>query len=318
MTDICRTCLEEIGNDTIRFCLNATDFKSTTVGNKLTYCIPEIDLDVVPNAVVCNTCFESLTLAYEFKTKCLKTEGRIQSYIEQTDYVLTCINLRDIAQQQKRDDINTINSHENLDIKNLQCDTKDFFDVPKIAQLLADENAVTRVNYDDSCIHKCSKCDYRSAKRQTLIVHMRKHSDEETKLQKSYKCLLCEYTSSHKSNLRCHLSKRHRKHEKMYKCNFCDYSSNRSHSFIVHLRMHSKTKTYTCMFCQYTSSNKYNFLRHVSVHKGEKILHCFHCGYETITKSDLQVHMRLHTFDFTSSMISTCIDDTNMAVNNVT
>ncbi|KAF5281890.1 hypothetical protein FQR65_LT14474 [Abscondita terminalis] len=277
MTVICRTCLEEIENDSVTFCLNSADFK-VSLGNKLTYCIPEMDLDIVPNAVICNTCFESLTLAHEFKRKCLKTEGRIQSYIEQAGYVVTCINLRDIAQQK---------CEENLDMKNLQCDTKHFFDVPKIAQLLAEDSVQA-----DSCIHKCNKCDYRAPKRQTLILHMRKHSEEESK---------------RKSNL-------DKKRRKVYKCAFCHYVSAHRKSLDSHLHMHLKTKVYACTLCQYNTSSKLNFLRHVTMHN---VLCCSHCGYETTKKSDLKAHMQLHLFDC-NNFGGACIDEANVAVNHVT
>ncbi|KAF5290076.1 hypothetical protein FQA39_LY14857 [Lamprigera yunnana] len=357
MYEICRTCLEEIRDNSVTVCLNSSDSKleTITVGKKLTYCFPEIDLDVAPNAVICRTCFKSLTVAHEFKTKCLETEGRIQSYIEQMGYILTCINLRDIAQQKqetadlknlslsiydtKKSTIQTQTNESSLDIKNLHCDTKNFFTVPKIAQLLATEHLykcdncnyttsdiVEFRNHKENHIHKCNKCDYHAPKRQILILHMRKHADEERVLKKlnsydkPYKCLLCEYASSHKSNLRHHMQIHIGKKckTKMYKCGLCDYTTTHSKSLNLHVSTHLKDKLYSCTFCNYNTSNKFNFLKHVTIHNGDKFLHCFRCGYKTTTKSDLQIHMHVHMCAFSESSVQSENDVANSAVNKIT
>ncbi|KAF2898630.1 hypothetical protein ILUMI_07540 [Ignelater luminosus] len=213
MNEICRTCLQEVGDSSVMFYLDAVDSHSETITIrcKLADCVPEMDLDVVPNAFICNSCFESLMVAHEFKNKCLETEGRIQSYIEQMGYVLTSVDLREIVQQSKVQ-LPTVNiksqiatttfmqplnyptakdsSHsrttlfdsnknpvklkdepkeKSLDLKNLQCDTRAFFAVPKIAQLLAE---------GDRNLYKCGQCNYKASSDFELKSHEETHQSQ--------------------------------------------------------------------------------------------------------------------------------------------
>ncbi|XP_023018666.2 uncharacterized protein [Leptinotarsa decemlineata] len=84
MTKVCRMCLQKLQRGSKYFNINAVESFTGFMPyrDQLTTCIPEMALDLIPNPVICNTCRTALKSAYDFKSRCLIIERKIQQYIE--------------------------------------------------------------------------------------------------------------------------------------------------------------------------------------------------------------------------------------------
>ncbi|KAJ8950742.1 hypothetical protein NQ318_011235 [Aromia moschata] len=83
---ICRTCLKKTSSD---FCKRMgpeeENDETCNILEKLNYCVPELDINLVIDPVICNDCLKLLDIAYKFKTECLKNEEKLLKFSHSTN-----------------------------------------------------------------------------------------------------------------------------------------------------------------------------------------------------------------------------------------
>ncbi|KAJ8917375.1 hypothetical protein NQ315_002399 [Exocentrus adspersus] len=92
---ICRACLRILENRSQGF--GYIEDANGNLKDMLMCCVPEMDIYVSPNPILCFPCIQQLVTVYNFKTKCLNTETIIRSYahknnlLEYNQINLSCI-----------------------------------------------------------------------------------------------------------------------------------------------------------------------------------------------------------------------------------
>ncbi|KAJ8954479.1 hypothetical protein NQ314_007085 [Rhamnusium bicolor] len=78
---ICRTCLKK---ERPEYCKNISpeqeNEETSNILEMLNYCVPELDIHLVMNPVICRSCINMLETAFKFKTECLKIEEKFLKY----------------------------------------------------------------------------------------------------------------------------------------------------------------------------------------------------------------------------------------------
>ena len=110
--------------------------------------------------------------------------------------------------------------------------------------------------------------------------------------EKPYHCDQCDYRTARKGNLTVHM----RKHtgEKPYRCDYCDYRAADKNTIKNHRRIHTGEKPYACTKCAYRARVKYRLKKHMLTHTGERPFKCDNCNYRAATRSGLRKHMFAH------------------------
>lgn len=112
---ICRVCLKIIEQTTQSF--GYVDDATGNLRDMLMCCVPELDIFVSPNPIVCFSCIQGLIQVHAFKERCINTENIIRTYMQR--YNLSDqnpINLGSVV----RDLIGINNFHKQLAEKRLQ------------------------------------------------------------------------------------------------------------------------------------------------------------------------------------------------------
>ncbi|XP_055912441.1 zinc finger protein 845-like [Eupeodes corollae] len=166
--------------------------------------------------------------------------------------------------------------------------------------------------YKERSCHICHKTFLR---RDTLLVHLRVHSDE-----RKYKCDVCDASFTHSSSLvshkRIHTGEKpyvcticskafresgqlaaHKKthFEKLLQCPKCDKKFTTNKTLRGHCRTHTDERPYACSYCAKTFRSSTGLTTHLRVHTGEKPYKCEICSYATKQSGYLRTHMRTHT-----------------------
>ena len=140
-------------------------------------------------------------------------------------------------------------------------------------------------HHEDKKVHKCLYCNYRSARKGGLNVHLRTHTGE-----KPYKCSYCDKSFAYKNVLQYHLLIH--TGEKPHNCFQCDKSFVQKTDLKRHLLIHTGEKPYKCTYCDKSFAYKNVLQDHLLIHTGEKPHKCPHCDYKCITKSCLKSHLK--------------------------
>jgi len=84
--------------------------------------------------------------------------------------------------------------------------------------------------------HKCSKCSFKTNRRNHYLEHYRMHIGE-----KSHKCVFCDYSCVKKTNLNTHVKLKHFKKKKIeFPCPHCDFVTHSSMIIFHHFKNHLK------------------------------------------------------------------------------
>lgn len=97
---ICRVCLSLVDE-----CLEINTVEQSTgfmpYRDKLALVVPEMMLDMIQDPVICIPCSNGLKQAYEFKQKCMQTEGKIRRLVQNCGGVIYSLDLTNIADRSK-------------------------------------------------------------------------------------------------------------------------------------------------------------------------------------------------------------------------
>lgn len=137
---------------------------------------------------------------------------------------------------------------------------------------------------------ECDICKVTYWLRDSLIMHMRKHSGE-----RPFACSVCPETFRTKESRKTHLQ--NHTGEKPYGCNICERRFTTPQSCKTHIRRHEGIKAHLCTICgqsfvQGNQLTRHTKERHTETHVRYK---CSSCPKDFRTQKLLSAHKRMHT-----------------------
>lgn len=137
---------------------------------------------------------------------------------------------------------------------------------------------------------ECDICKVTYWLRDSLIMHMRKHSGE-----RPFACNVCPATFRTKESWKTHLQ--NHTGVKPYGCNICDRRFTTPQSWKTHIRRHEGIKAHLCTICgqsfvQGNQLTRHTKERHTESHVRYK---CSSCPKDFRTPKLLSAHKRMHT-----------------------
>ncbi|KAF2880061.1 hypothetical protein ILUMI_26130 [Ignelater luminosus] len=103
MLQICRICLREIKNQ--NFITLDDRKKSLQLKREISFCLPEISINLVKDPVLCESCVTSLHVMYVFQNKCLRTENIIKNYMYSNKLEVGSVSLVDFYENAKAENL---------------------------------------------------------------------------------------------------------------------------------------------------------------------------------------------------------------------
>ncbi|KAJ8916555.1 hypothetical protein NQ315_000198 [Exocentrus adspersus] len=291
---ICRLCLRR---EHPRYCKNVSavegNEESTTILEMLNSCIPEIDVFMVVDPMICLRCINLLEAAFNFKTECLKVEEKLLGlgFSETND---PKVDLHYFYNQ-----VQALNNNDQV----IPSDDMNALEVIKIERTAEQKPKPRHSNTSFDC-KKCYGCQnkfkdpsyhnkvyispficYNCGKHSVTIEEFRKHI---TKHRRQRKCKVCQKNFRDLTQLTVHL--RTHTGSKPFICNLCGKAFRQKHNRDQHLRQHSGDSTVRCNVCDKSFSTKYNLKVHVQNTHVRKPM-CELCGATFYTKSALIKHL---------------------------
>ncbi|XP_072387138.1 uncharacterized protein [Diabrotica undecimpunctata] len=294
--------------------LSKQDENQISLFSKLILSIPEIHWTV--NYQICEPCTNLLSIVYNFRETCLKSETIRNQQIEQRkqDVSSQVYHVQEMKEESAVED-----KYDNDDNSNNTSDEEELPDVEEIKEKRASSSRRKRT-FDFDC-EKCSEKFHFSTE---LIKHCGEVHNIPQKDVRPFGCTICKSRFGTSSNLMQHI-KYHEAvrsnvcsycgkgfitktdltiHEKQhlnmreYGCNTCNKGFNthkdlRSHKLVVHTD--PILWKYLCDYCNKRFPIKSNYDCHMRRHTGEKKFECDLCNRKFADKCVLQRHMRSHS-----------------------
>ncbi|XP_030385705.1 zinc finger protein 559 [Scaptodrosophila lebanonensis] len=116
----------------------------------------------------------------------------------------------------------------------------------------------------------CNVCGKKTARKASLIIHMRQHTGE-----KPLQCEQCKFSTRDPSVLHKH-RQRHKPEQDTLKCRECDYTCIQANAFKRHMRQNHAAayRDMCCDMCSFTSINTATLLAHKEDHRKGLITNC--------------------------------------------
>ncbi|XP_041968579.1 zinc finger protein 26-like isoform X2 [Aricia agestis] len=234
---------------------------------------------------ICSECLYSLSIAKEFKTTCIKSEGIIKEAAvkvetkEEFDYV-------DGDNLPMDTDVEDVKSEASIiDLEN-DCDN-DGSEVsdPKDSAKCIKQNKKLKVRKNT---RKCDKTQKLKKKPRKLKV-IKKATPKTPKVVNRLHCEKCDIKFDSVEESRAHRAKFHTDSQCI--CEVCGKTLMSRASMSTHVRFH-RPLDYSCDSCAYRTNNKYDLGKHVRIHSDFKQYQCPLCVRAYYTNSNLHQHLR--------------------------
>lgn len=185
-------------------------------------------------------------------------------------------------------------------------------------------NHLWKSHSEDVDLYSCPNCEFKTALRAKLEVHVKTHYDERgylcTECGKTFKqafqlqnhrvthlkvsdpasvpnwsrkqeCSQCKRTFCDSKALKKHIQSVH-SNLRPYVCNVCGHTSALKNRMTLHLRQHTGEKPFSCPFCPFITGDQNCLRRHAWRHSRVRPYSCPHCEYSCIQSSSLKKHIK--------------------------
>lgn len=158
---------------------------------------------------------------------------------------------------------------------------------------ISEEN-IERIFTRTDGIFKCSKCEYQTGKKYTILQHFKRH--KEVQIHDNI-CTICGHIFKTSQDLKNHMrSHRRRSRPKPFLCDDCDGCFRHAGELQRHVRYkHTLEKPHKCTICSYAAVERSKLALHMKCHIGELPHKCPHCTYASNNRSKLKVHLYTHS-----------------------
>ena len=138
----------------------------------------------------------------------------------------------------------------------------------------------------------CKQCNRQYASVEGLIVHERKHANNNNnKNVVSDKSFICQLCGHHYASLAGLIAHERRHTEKGFVCKFCGRQFNQLGNLQTHTRTHTGEKPYCCKTCGRRFTQLASYQVHMRSHAGDRPFLCSHCAKRFFTSTDLKEHI---------------------------
>ncbi|KAJ3646278.1 hypothetical protein Zmor_023871 [Zophobas morio] len=328
MTEVCRICFCSLDDkEVIKLYEDTSDQDSMQIKSMLKFVLPDLDLEMYPNTVICTKCVELVLHSYQLKEKWLLTEEKLQKIIEKKKGVISSVadlviigklltdkkvqNFEDIPRSEQEGTQKNLTESivENL----LQPSEKGtpvsvFYGQLNLNEEHRNNMPVHQKNKKRSSEKQtygtgpfmCEQCGHMVTNVKSLKRHLIKHNipkekrirrKEDKSKQREFMCEVCGQLFFNPSHLRRHASK-----HAEYACSFCNKVFNHQFRLREHIKCTHIRNCYQCHLCGKQVSYARSLQMHMMVHYPKpKHRACHICGKKFRYPCNLNNHLRTHT-----------------------
>ncbi|XP_015837824.1 uncharacterized protein LOC103314758 isoform X3 [Tribolium castaneum] len=315
--EVCRICFRLLKEEEIvkLYDEGPPSQETKELRDMLEFILPELDLELYTNVVVCTKCRDLLAFSYELQHAWMCTEKKLQKVVEEkksltnlsSDLVIvTESSVGDVMREHHQDVINVDHDYEK-NVENAPVLKRD--EVQYVARRILDNIPEDPINVNEDFLTKKKlKFFYRGVNLSSynLIGFRTKRKEVGTKWGEGpYICEMCAFFTksliSFQRHLRKHatnklsgdIPKKKKPRIKSFKCDKCDqlFTSQQ------HLERHFlKHQTYKCGICEKEFKLNSILRKHVKhVHlKDYNYYQCHLCGKQFCYKDSLRLHFVTH------------------------
>ncbi|XP_066245736.1 zinc finger protein 214-like [Euwallacea similis] len=316
---ICRTCLGPI--DCESFTVLIPSNPDAYLDSMLLMCLPELDLSLSRDPVMCKKCLGYLQKLHQLKRACLDIEEELRCHkLQRGDETVDLCAVVAERLVKKSFDMSGVHVKSEVDDEALMEDEEagivvkeEQINVKMEEFLLQAGIGLIRINNGNTipsqgnnldqethtrisgpCDLKCDICD----KSFSTLWNMQRHKLNHTG-EKRFECPYCQMRYSQKHIMEKHIRSRHTG-ERPFKCDQCPKTFTAKSNLNSHYKTHQGIRPYTCDICGHTFGQKSNLKKHIIGHSESvriKEFQCEVCLKWFATKYNLHSHMEIHTGD---------------------
>ncbi|XP_018578306.1 zinc finger protein 714-like [Anoplophora glabripennis] len=285
-----------------RLCMQPVNTEFTCIGEEqleaIEKLVPEININIIKDPVVCKPCFDSVCIHNSFLKNCLEVEEKIRGIIDSStveskmdtspsDLFIKTENL------DKEFDVNEMEMSIKVEIVDIKSEDEERSDTHNSNNEPFEESVCKDVE-EDGCkleigsekesvqehkvLYKCDKCVYETGSTSSFAVHCAKHEN----CSEAYKCESCKFETENEKLLQWHRL-RHKSLELLvHRCKSCNYKTKHKSYLAKHQVKHKSASTarlYKCGLCDFKTKWRSSFNNHYKKHKDS--IKCDECDCKT-------------------------------------
>ncbi|XP_018561751.1 zinc finger protein 160-like [Anoplophora glabripennis] len=281
-TRVCRTCLKVINKKKF---IDLNSLANSRLSSILNSCVPEMDLNITKNPIMCQICYDALQKMEYFKSLCNINESKIDAFSRtvRSDPLLK-INLYEVLHFSKNHSsiynaVTKLNEHtsdERESTNALICKST------KMEPSIDDTEKYLKVDCLEYVSVKMEPCDDEQVaetkiclKRRNVTNRSRSGTRKKTNNKCDNKnmicCSDCNFKTKYKHNLRRHLIIAHKRkdievNKKFYQCEHCSFSTKWNIDLTRHSLSHVKPEALKCTKCPYSTNQNAHLINHILTH----------------------------------------------------